>query len=133
MAVEDQTSGVLSEGPFTQFEQCTYDIECRFKDTQGLCIFEACIMQHTLPPQTILWYFECIYCKKIDCIKPSSMKIHLCATCIQRIQAVEALPVKCRWCGASINTPPSWMFSGLCETCLGKIKAAAFCAHCGRA
>jgi hypothetical protein len=138
MAIQKELSGNDKEGPFEQFEMCphykksgsqdsqdTIYFDCKYRDTNGRCIFETCLFDNIAPPTTVLWYFQCIFCKRIDSIKPQEMKIHLCSTCIKRIQEVEALPVTCRWCGATITSPPSWPFSGLCEECLDSIKAAA--------
>jgi hypothetical protein len=129
MATDNEVQGT-TEGPFQQFEECSQ--ECKYKDTDGRCIFETCISSNTLPPANMLWYFECIICKRVDSIEPKAMKIHICSECIKRIQKVEALPIRCKWCQAEISEPTSWMFSGLCEACLDKIHAAAFCSHCGR-
>ena len=126
MATDTEVQGGVPEGPFIQFEVCTYDTSCKYKDTDGVCIFEICVVQHNIPPTVMLWYFECIVCKTIDCIKPNHMKAHICSRCIGRMQAAEALPIDCRWCGTSITSPPSWMFSGLCPDCLGRLKKAAW-------
>jgi hypothetical protein len=125
MAVDNEVNG-NTEGPFEQFEICTYDTNCKFKDVNGRCIFEICIIQHTVPPLTLLWYFECVICKTVDCIRPNDMKMHVCSSCISRMHAAEALPINCRWCGRKITKPPSWMFSGLCPVCLDRLYQAAW-------
>lgn len=115
-------------GPYEQFVTCTHlnDYDCKFKDVAtNKCIFETCMIDNILPPLALMWTFECVFCKRKTSINPRERKIALCEKCISRIQAVEALPVTCRWCGQTITTPPSWPFSGLCEDCLAAIKAAA--------
>jgi hypothetical protein len=130
--LEDNTIQEVSgdtSGPYEQFVTCTHinDFLCKYKDVQtNKCIFETCLIDsNIIPPMNLLWTFECVFCKQKDSIRPIEMKIHLCKTCIKRIQAVEALPITCRWCGQTITQPPSWPFSGLCETCLDAIRKAA--------
>ena len=131
MALNNELKGT-TEGPFIQFEECTYDKLCKFRDVNGKCIFETCIVQNTMPPTTLLWYFNCIICKNVDSIRPDRMKIHACKSCIDRMNDAEVLPFECRFCGATVNSPSPWMFSKLCPSCIGRIHAAAFCGHCGR-
>lgn len=125
--------GNTGDPPYAQFEVCKKKgINCQYVDNvNGLCIWERCLYDES-PPTTLLWYYECVICKEIDCADPRELKVPFCKVCVGRMNAVEALPVNCRWCGKSIDSPPSWMFSGLCESCLGKIREAAACAHCGR-
>lgn len=128
MAVDNEVHG-STEGPFEQFIPCIYgeSSKCKYKDTNGYCIFEHCLIENrTLPPAMMIWYFECIICKTVDAIKPNEMKAHVCATCIQRMQAVEVLPFNCRWCGRTVNEPPPWMFSGICPVCDSRLKRAAW-------
>ena len=127
-----ELTGSTGNGPYIQFENCNKNgVTCKYKDVSGKCIWESCIYDER-PENTVLWFYECVICKETDCVDPKEMKVHFCKMCISRMQAVEALPVSCRWCGESIDSPPSWMFSGLCEKCLGKIQQAAYCGHCGR-
>jgi len=127
MAIDNADFGGSKEGPFNQFALCHYtENSCKYKDVNGYCIFENCVVDGTNPPAVLLHYYECIICKNVDCCTPMDLKAHICTHCLERIQAAEVLPHTCRWCGASVDTPPTWMFSGLCEECLGRLKRAAW-------
>ena len=119
-----------------QFEDCIKEAngeksDCKFKDINGKCIFETCIVENELPPTQILWYYECIACKNVDCINPNEMKIHLCHQCIERLQRSEVLPFTCIICGQSQATPAQGWSTPICDTCLRKLNNSVHCKHCG--
>ena len=114
--------GDSGDGPYVQFEPCSHtDINCKYKDVGGKCIFEKCKLDQN-PDSTLLWFYTCEFCKENDCAKPAELKLHICNNCLQRIQAKEALPTKCWICGATIETPPEMPFSGLCPKCTSSLK-----------
>ena len=116
--------GDTSSAPYPQFEMCKYadsdSISCKYRDAAGRCVFENCVYDG-LPKTGLLHYFECVICKEIDCIDTREMKVHFCHTCIERMQAAEVLPVTCKACGESIESPTDWIFSGLCQSCLNNL------------
>lgn len=134
MALEDSTSTSSDAGPYEQFEKCTYDTACAYKDTQsGNCIFETCIVQNELPAQTMLWYFNCKICDTVDCIKPNQMKMHICSDCAKRMLAAEKKPFTCVFCGKSQSSNSKIFLSGICDTCFKKLHNAINCKYCGNA
>lgn len=125
MALEDKNKMAGdTEGPFIQFEDCRHakDFECKFKDINGKCIYETCVMDNDKPPRTSLWYFRCLICKREDSINPDEMRAPFCHSCIERMNKVEELPHTCRYCGKTINSPAQFMFSGICDECDSYIK-----------
>ena len=120
-----------SDQSLVQFEDCTYDTNCKWRDTNGKCVFETCIVQNELPPAQTLWMFKCIACGEIDSIKPNDMKIHLCASCIKRLQAAETLPFTCIICGSSQNHPSKGFSTPICDDCLSRLNRSAHCTNCG--
>lgn len=123
-SVNNSGSSDSADKPLVQFEDCTYDTNCKYKDINGRCIFETCIVQNELPPTTPLWYFECIACGKPDCIKPNDMRIHFCKTCIDQLQTAQKLPFHCIICGASQSHPSQGFGNQICDTCLAALKQA---------
>jgi hypothetical protein len=107
-----------------QFEKCKVQggRECRYCDTNGRCIFETCIADNEYPPQTLLWYFECIACKEIDSVKPRNMKIHFCRNCIKQLQTAQVLPFKCIFCGSSQAHRGQGFGNQICDSCVQKLK-----------
>ena len=106
-----------------QFENCKVQggRECKYCDTNGRCIFETCIVDNEYPPQTLLWYFECIACKEIDSIKPRNMKIHFCRNCIKQLQTAQVLPFRCILCGSSQAHRCKGFGNQICDTCVSKL------------
>ena len=106
-----------------QFEKCRVQggRECKYCDTNGRCIFETCIVDNEYPPQTLLWYFECIACKEIDSIKPRNMKIHFCRNCIKQLQTAQVLPFRCILCGSSQAHRCKGFGNQICDTCVSKL------------
>ena len=135
MAVDKVTDNDPDKGKeFIQFEDCDRDENCRFRDTNGKCIFETCIVDNELPPAQPLWFFKCIACQEIDTIKPNDMKIHLCANCISRLQKGETLPFICIICGRSQSHPAKGWSTPICDKCLSRLKKYIdmwHCEHCG--
>ena len=124
MALSDSTNGGEKDKPLEQFEKCEVDPQCKFCDTNGRCIFETCIFDNEFPPQTLLWYFQCIACKEIDSIKPREMKIHFCRNCIRQLQTAQVLPFTCIICGSSQSHRGKGFGNQICDKCLRDIKQA---------
>lgn len=113
------------EKPLVQFEDCCKPNEnCKYKDTNGKCIFETCVVDNELPPTTLLWYFECIACKEVDCIKPHEMKIHFCKGCIEQLQTAQHLPFTCIICGSTQANRSKGFGNQICDKCLAALKQA---------
>lgn len=111
------------EKDLDQFEKCKVkDGElCKYCDTNDRCIFETCIVDNEYPPQTLLWYFECIACKEIDSIKPRNMKIHFCKNCIEQLQTAQVLPFTCILCGKSQASRGKGFGNQICDECISKL------------
>ena len=124
------------EKELVQFEQCQKgeDSHCKFKDTNGRCIFETCIVENELPPTTLLWYFECIACCEVDTVKPEEMKIHFCRGCIEQLQKAQKLPFTCILCGSSQGSRGKGFGNQICDKCISKLagymKKYGTGAHC---
>ena len=135
-SINNNGSDNNEEKELVQFEQCQKgeDSHCRFKDTNGRCIFETCIVENELPPATLLWYFECIACCEVDTIKPEEMKIHFCKGCIEQLQKAQKLPFTCILCGSSQGSRGKGFGNQICDTCIGKLagymKKYGTGAHC---
>lgn len=114
------------EKELVQFEQCQKEKDggeshCKFKDTNGRCIFETCIVENELPPTTLLWYFECIACCEVDTVKPEEMKIHFCKGCIEQLQTAQKLPFSCILCGKSQGSRGKGFGNQICDECVSKL------------
>ena len=134
MSIENELKG-STEGPYLQFDKCTKDINCVYRNHTGYCGHETCIIGNDggeLATSTQAFYFQCELCKKVDCAPLHQIKIRICRDCLAKIHASEVLPFTCQWCGSSQGHRSSIMFSQLCDTCIGKMRAAAYCGHCGR-
>jgi len=134
MSLDSQVNTVV--GPFGQFDQCSYDVECNYRDAvSGNCIFETCILQNSEQPKTeTLWYFKCIICDNIDCIQPNQMKGFICSECISRMQAAEKKPFTCVFCGKEQSTHTKMgIFGQVCDECFSKLWRAINCKNCGNA
>lgn len=135
-SINNNGSDNNEEKELVQFEQCQKgeDSHCRFKDTNGRCIFETCIVENELPPTTLLWYFECIACCEVDTIKPEEMKIHFCRGCIEQLQKAQKLPFTCILCGSSQGSRGKGFGNQICDTCISKLagymKKYGTGAHC---
>lgn len=135
-SINNNGSDNNEEKELIQFEQCQKgeDSHCRFKDTNGRCIFETCIVENELPPTTLLWYFECIACCEVDTIKPEEMKIHFCRGCIEQLQKAQKLPFTCILCGSSQGSRGKGFGNQICDTCISKLagymKKYGTGAHC---
>ena len=135
-SINNNGSDNNEEKELVQFEQCQKgeDSHCRFKDTNGRCIFETCIVENELPPTTVLWYFECIACCEVDTIKPEEMKIHFCKGCIEQLQKAQKLPFTCILCGSSQGSRGKGFGNQICDTCISKLagymKKYGTGAHC---
>ena len=135
-SIDNNGSDNNEEKELVQFEQCQKgeDSHCRFKDTNGRCIFETCIVENELPPTTLLWYFECIACCEVDTIKPEEMKIHFCRGCIEQLQKAQKLPFTCILCGSSQGSRGKGFGNQICDTCISKLagymKKYGTGAHC---
>jgi hypothetical protein len=135
-SINNNGSDNNEEKELVQFEQCQKgeDSHCRFKDTNGRCIFETCIVENELPPTTLLWYFECIACCEVDTIKPEEMKIHFCKGCIEQLQKAQKLPFTCILCGSSQGSRGKGFGNQICDTCISKLagymKKYGTGAHC---
>ena len=134
----DSSSNVSSgessteEKNLDQFEKCTIkgNEKCKYRDTNGRCIFETCIMDNEYPPQTLLWFFECIACKEIDSIKPREMKIHFCRNCIQQLQTAQVLPFTCIICGSSQGHRGKGFGNQICDSCISRLSQYINKWHC---
>lgn len=134
----DSSSNVSSgessteEKNLDQFEKCTIkeNEKCKYRDTNGRCIFETCIMDNEYPPQTLLWFFECIACKEIDSIKPREMKIHFCKNCIQQLQTAQVLPFTCIICGSSQGHRGKGFGNQICDNCISRLSQYINKWHC---
>ena len=122
-SINNNGSDNNEEKELVQFEQCQKgeDSHCRFKDTNGRCIFETCIVENELPPTTLLWYFECIACCEVDTIKPEEMKIHFCKGCIEQLQKAQKLPFTCILCGSSQGSRGKGFGNQICDKCISKL------------
>lgn len=135
-SINNNGSDNNEEKELVQFEQCQKgeDSHCKFKDTNGRCIFETCIVENELPPTTLLWYFECIACCEVDTIKPEEMKIHFCKGCIEQLQKAQKLPFTCILCGSSQGSRGKGFGNQICDTCISKLvgymKKYGTGAHC---
>lgn len=135
-SINNNGSDNNEEKELVQFEQCQKgeDSHCKFKDTNGRCIFETCIVENELPPTTLLWYFECIACCEVDTIKPEEMKIHFCRGCIEQLQKAQKLPFTCILCGFSQGSRGKGFGNQICDTCISKLagymKKYGTGAHC---
>ena len=135
-SINNNGSDNNEEKELVQFEQCQKgeDSHCKFKDTNGRCIFETCIVENELPPTTLLWYFECIACCEVDTIKPEEMKIHFCKGCIEQLQKAQKLPFTCILCGSSQESRGKGFGNQICDTCISKLagymKKYGTGAHC---
>ena len=135
-SINNNGSDNNEEKELVQFEQCQKgeNSHCRFKDTNGRCIFETCIVENELPPTTLLWYFECIACCEVDTIKPEEMKIHFCKGCIEQLQKAQKLPFTCILCGSSQGSRGKGFGNQICDTCISKLagymKKYGTGAHC---
>ena len=135
-SINNNGSDNNEEKELIQFEQCQKgeDSHGRFKDTNGRCIFETCIVENELPPTTLLWYFECIACCEVDTIKPEEMKIHFCRGCIEQLQKAQKLPFTCILCGSSQGSRGKGFGNQICDTCISKLagymKKYGTGAHC---
>lgn len=113
--------------PYDQFVKCVHaeDYECKWKDTNGYCIFETCVFDgpNIIPPRTILWYYKCIICDKIDAEQVEVLRAPICHSCMKRMLRAEKLPHDCVFCGATVNSPAKLMMSGICDDCADKINA----------
>ena len=101
-----------------QFEECSLpeNEKCKYRDTNGRCIFETCIMDNEYPPQTLLWFFECIACKEIDSIKPA-----------------QVLPFTCIICGSSQGHRGKGFGNQICDKCISRLSKYInkwHCEHC---
>lgn len=125
MALEDvvkqDNESTTEEQNLDQFEKCEKDEKCRFRDTNGRCIFETCLIENELPPQQLLWYFECIACTEVDSIKPNQMKIHMCEKCIDQLQKAQKLPFTCILCGKSQSKRGKGFGNQICDKCIEKL------------
>jgi hypothetical protein len=117
-------NGKGADVPLDQFEKCEVKDgrECKYCDTNGRCIFETCIMDNEYPPQTLLWYFQCIACKKVDSIRPRDMKIHFCKNCIEQLQKAQVLPFTCILCGKSQAHRSQGFGNQICDECISKLQ-----------
>lgn len=122
-SINNNKSSDNDEKELVQFEQCQKGEEshCRFKDTNGRCIFETCIVENELPPTTLLWYFECIACCEVDTVKPEEMKIHFCRGCIEQLQKAQKLPFTCILCGSSQGSRGKGFGNQICDKCISKL------------
>ena len=122
-SINNNKSSDNDEKELVQFEQCQKGEEshCKFKDTNGRCIFETCIVENELPPTTLLWYFECIACCEVDTVKPEEMKIHFCRGCIEQLQKAQKLPFTCILCGSSQGSRGKGFGNQICDKCISKL------------
>ena len=118
----EQLTGDTGAPPYPQFEKCPHlkEYECKYIQLDGNCIFEHCIYEKKDEPKEALLHFSsCVFCHKAFAREPRANKIHICETCIQRINGLEVLPMKCRACGKTINKPElDYIFLGLCRNCV---------------
>lgn len=119
--IAEKKDGLLTpeqEGPYVQFEKCKHtEITCKYIDAYGNCSFETCQIDNIEVPRVKLWYFKCIICNRPDSAVPAELRAPICHSCVERMQELEHLPNTCRYCGATISSPPKWMFSGICDEC----------------
>lgn len=120
-AIQAGQASDTEEKNLDQFEECKVQDNCVFKDTNGRCIFETCLVQNELPPATLLWFFECIACKEIGSIKPNEMRIHFCQNCIDQLQKAQVLPFSCILCGKSQGNRGKGFGNQICNTCIDKL------------
>ena len=134
MALSEATSANqesdTAEKNLDQFEKCDKDENCKWRDTNGRCIFETCLVENELPPATLLWYFECIACKEVDSIKPNDMKIHFCRNCITQLQTAQVLPFRCIICGSSQSNRGKGFGNQICDHCISRLSQYINQWHC---
>ena len=125
-----------TEKNLDQFEVCNKNDgrNCKYCDNMGRCIFETCLFEEELPPQTLLWFFTCIACQEEDCITPRNMKIHFCKNCIKQLQTAQTLPFTCIICGRSQSTRGKGFGNQICDHCISRLSRYVdqwHCEHCG--
>ena len=131
MAMDDEMKGSNSGGPYVQFEKCTVDPECRYKDVwTGKCSYETCIITTEHPPTVDVWTVKCVMCDEEYTVQPNQMKIRMCPSCQARAHAAEVLPFSCVFCGSSQDHPSKIFLSGICDSCFAGIRKAIFCRRC---
>lgn len=121
---KSKLEGSTGEPPYEQFEKCRHgeDYQCKWKDVNGCCIYETCVMDTIDPMRQDLWYTKCLICKRDFARKPEEMIVPFCDSCIQRMNKAEELPHKCIFCGRQINSPAKLMFSGICDDCADALR-----------
>jgi len=130
--MSEELKGSSGDPPYAQFDSCIHpDIDCKYKDVQGLCIWEHCLYDEQ-PNTNLLWYYKCIICGETDAADPKELKVPFCKKCVERFQAKETLPVECWVCHKTIDRPPEMPFSGMCDECSKNLSALILWQKAGR-
>lgn len=82
---------------YPQFESCSNDGDCLFKDVSGQCIFETCIWDDEFPKYKGVWSFKCQICGKNTSRSTRDNKIFICDDCLSRLKR----SASCQRCGNS--------------------------------
>lgn len=105
--------------PYVQFVDCRHATEynCKYKDINGKCTLETCVMDNDEVPKVNLQFMECQICGETYSRDPKEEKVPFCDSCMQRMRKAEELPHNCIFCGKEIDGPAKLMFSGICDDC----------------
>lgn len=123
--INSSTPGVTAPTPANQYpatEQCTKSAECMFRNVDGTCVHETCLLDE-LPPMVGSRTFKCMFCDEEDTQPLYDMKGPICKKCLEYIKTVgDEKEWKCIFCGKTKSGPRPHPFLNVCDECITKIK-----------
>lgn len=121
---DSELKGQTTEPPYIQFEKCKHakEFNCKYKDVNGNCTKETCVMDNNEVPKVNLQTMQCMICGETYMRRPEEERVPFCDSCIQRMHELEKLPHKCVFCGKTIEEHQPLIFGGICSECLNTLR-----------